>query len=126
MSKNVLFLLKISQNCQTLGSQSPDPLASGGWVLRPQTPLQSTYIFNSSFCICPQKHRLFRNQPKSLFSCNYCVSALGFWRRKNYAAFRMPKTTDIITIDFNFFVLSPHSFFAGVATVRTRLGVAHF
>jgi len=39
MPKNVLFSLKNCKNRQMLGSLPPDPLASGGWGLRPQTPI---------------------------------------------------------------------------------------
>jgi len=51
MLKNLLFSLKKLPN-------------AGGSA--PRHPLQSTYILNSSLYICPQKHRLSRNQPKDL------------------------------------------------------------
>jgi len=39
MPKNGLFCSK-SPNRQAPGAKSPDPLASGGWSLRLQTPVQ--------------------------------------------------------------------------------------
>ena len=36
-----LFLKKKMQNFQALGALPPDPRASGGWRLRPQTPIAS-------------------------------------------------------------------------------------
>jgi len=38
MPKNALFLLKNRKNRRALGAPHPDPLASGGWGLRTQTP----------------------------------------------------------------------------------------
>jgi len=38
MLKNVLFLLKNCKNRQTLRALPPDPLASGGWRIRPRPP----------------------------------------------------------------------------------------
>jgi len=38
MPKNVLFSLKNCKNRQTLMALPPDPLTSGGWEIRPQTP----------------------------------------------------------------------------------------
>jgi len=35
----------------------------------------------------------FEINQKTLFSCNYSGSAPGFWRGKNYAAYRMPQST---------------------------------
>jgi len=54
MPKTLLFSLKNCKNRQTLGicPQTPLPLAAGGSA--PRHPLQSTYILNSSLCICPQ------------------------------------------------------------------------
>jgi len=39
MPKNALFLLKNCKNRRALGAPPPDPLASGGWGIRPQTPV---------------------------------------------------------------------------------------
>jgi len=103
----MLFSLKVVKiaKCWGLCPQTPLPPATGGFNLRP--PHQSSYIVNSSLCICPQSTDSFRIDQKTLFSWNYSGSAPGFRRRKNYVAFRMPQTTEIITIGFNFFVLPP-------------------
>jgi len=37
--KYALFLLKNRKNRRALGARPPDPLASGGWGLCPQTPI---------------------------------------------------------------------------------------
>jgi len=37
--KNALFLLKNRKNWRALEAPPPDPLASGGWGLHPQTPI---------------------------------------------------------------------------------------
>jgi len=38
MPKNVLFSLKICENCQTLGALPPDSLATVGWGFSSHTP----------------------------------------------------------------------------------------
>jgi len=35
-----IILVVNPQNCQALGALLPNPLASGGWGIRPQTPAQ--------------------------------------------------------------------------------------
>jgi len=59
MPKNVLISLKNCKSCQTLGAAEQTPLL-------PAPPYQSSYIVNYSLCICPTKHRFFRNQQKYL------------------------------------------------------------
>jgi len=111
MPKNILFLLKNCKNRKRWGlcPQTPIPPAAGGSASRPQH--QSSYIARSSLCICPQSTDSFGINQKTLFSCNYSgSSAPGFRRRKNYAAFRMSQTTEIITIGFNFLFCSPTHF----------------
>jgi len=90
------------------------PPVAGGSAPRP--PHQSSYTVNSSLCICPQTQTdSFGIDQTPLLSCNYSENAPGFRRRKNYAAYRMPQTTEIITIGFNFFVCSSYPFCAGAA-----------
>jgi len=43
MPKNALLLLKNRKNRRALGAPPPDPLASGGWGLRLQTPATAPY-----------------------------------------------------------------------------------
>jgi len=64
--KNVLFSLKNCKNRQKLEALPPDPLASGGWEIRPQTP--TSIILHCDFFSLHllTKHRLFRNQPKDI------------------------------------------------------------
>jgi len=114
MPKNVFFLLKNCKNCQKLGALPLDHFAFGGWGLRPQTPTL-VILHYEIFSLHLQSTDSFGINQKMVFSCNYNRSVLGFWRRKNYTAFRMPQTTEMITIGFNFFVLfpPPNSFCAG-------------
>jgi len=103
-----------------LSPQIPLPPAVGGSA--PRSPCHSSYIVYSSPCICPQRTDSFGINQNTLLSCNYSGSASGFRRRKNYTAFRMPQITEIITIGFNFFVLSTHSFFVVAALAHVHLG----
>jgi len=66
MPRNVLISLKNCKNCQTLGRQSRPPCLQRLRALPPDPHIQPSYFVNSSLCICPTKHRLFRNQPKYL------------------------------------------------------------
>jgi len=112
MPKNVLFSLKNCKNRHTLEALPPEPLASGGWGLHPQTP--TSVILHCKFFLSALAHtlRFFWNDQKGLVicSCNYSGSAPGFRRKKNYAVFLMLKTAKIIIIGFNFFcfVLPTH------------------
>jgi len=66
MPKSVLFSLKNCKHRQTLGALSPDPLASGGWALSPQT-LTSVILHCEFFSLhLPTSYRLFRYQPQDL------------------------------------------------------------
>jgi len=83
MPKNVLFSLKNCKNRQKTGA---DPLASGGWGIRPQTPtsvIQQCKFF-SLHLPTKHKHRLFRNQLNDLLFLEllYSGNAPGFRRRK--------------------------------------------
>jgi len=109
MPENVLFLLKNCKNRQTLGS-APKPLYL--WRMGaspPDPPHQSSYIVNSSLCICLQSTDSFEINQKIYFLVIIAgVHQASFRPRKNYAAFLMPQITEIITIlGFNFFVLLP-------------------
>jgi len=103
MSKNVLFSLKICKNRQTLGVLPPDPLASASGGSAPRPPHQSPYIVNSSLCICSQITDFYGIKQKTLFSCNYSRSVPGIRRWKKNSVFRMPQTTEFITIGFKIF-----------------------
>ena len=56
---------KKTQNFQALGAQPPDPRASGGWGLRPQTPKTAPPIANfwlrawSQSTYAAKTHRVF-------------------------------------------------------------------
>jgi len=94
--------------------------------LRPRTPVglrrlgapppdPTSYIVNSSRCICPQSTDSFGINDKTLFSCIIEGVHPYFRRRKNYTVFRMPQITEIVTIGFNFLSCPSHSFCAGAA-----------
>jgi len=102
----VLFSRKNCKNHQTLEDLLPNPLASGGWKLRLQTHTSIIMQCKFFFLHLPKRLDLLKSTIKALCSCNYNGSAPGFRRRKNYAAFLMSKTTEIIIIGFSFFILS--------------------
>jgi len=54
MSKMCYFHLKIVKIAKSWGLYPQTPLPSESWGLRLSTPHQSSYIVNSSLCICPQ------------------------------------------------------------------------
>jgi len=94
MPKSILLSLKNCKNRQTLGALSPDHLASGGWKLSLKIP--TSVILHCEFFSLHllTNHRLFRNQTKTLFSCNYSGSAPDIrCRKKNllyYVCHRLP------------------------------------
>jgi len=101
MPKNLLISIKNYKNRQTLGR----PLCLWRLGAPPPEPLIShptlSILLPASI---HKKHKLFFGINQiTLFSCNYSGSAPDFPRTRNYAAFRMPQTTEIITIGFNFF-----------------------
>jgi len=112
MPKNVLFSLKNCKNRQKLGALLPDPLAFGGSAPRP--PHQSPNIVNSFLCIYPQSTDYFGIDLKTFFLVIAGVHQ-AFGVEKLCCISYTPQTTEMITIDFNFFRLVPHSFCAGAA-----------
>jgi len=90
MHKNALFLLKNCKSCPDLRDSSPDPLASGGWGLRPQITDSLRRLGALTPGPCQPPSPPFRNPP--FCSCNYSGGAPCFRRRKNYATFRLWQT----------------------------------
>jgi len=97
----VLFSLKKITKIWGLYPQTDFPRRLG--TLPPDQHLsQDTFWILLSASVHKRTDSFGINQ-KILFSCNYCGSAPDFRRRKNYAAFRMSKITEIITIGFDVF-----------------------
>jgi len=61
MTKNALFMLKNRNNRRELGTPPPDPLASGGWGLCPQTPATAPPTTNSWLCSCSHQNYSISN-----------------------------------------------------------------
>jgi len=122
MPKNVLFWLKNCKNRQTLESLPQNPLLQAAGGSAPRSPHHSSYIVNSSLCICPQNTQtLSESIKRPYFLVIIAKVHQTFGVEKNYVAFRMPETTEFITIGFNFFCLSPHSFCASAAPARFHM-----
>jgi len=116
MPRNASFSLKkIVKIARVWGLRPQTLLASGGSGLRLQSPnINHLALWILLFMHLPMHaQRLFRNRPKTLCSCDYSGSAPGFRGRKNFTAFHMPQTTEIITLGFNFLFRLTHSFCAG-------------
>jgi len=109
MPKNVLFslkLVKIAKRCGQILCLRRDPhtIHPPWWFFSLRLPTR-TDSFGNDQCL--------------MFYCNYNGVERGFRRRKNYAAFRTLKITEIITIVFNFFVLSFPTHFVLVPPLYT-------
>jgi len=96
MPKNVLFSLKNCKIRQNLAALFPAP----------RLLHQSSYIVNSFLCTALKAQTLSKstNGPSFLLIITGVHQAFGV---ENYIAFLMPQTTEIITIDFNFFRFLP-------------------
>ena len=83
--KIALFSKKLQKIAQRLGVSPPDPIASGGWGLRPQTPLcdtfdlQYTCLLNMRLPIYTFSHFNYCFKPyrlnKSLVMCQHQATA---------------------------------------------------
>ena len=66
-SPKIKLFLKKMQNFQALGALPPDPRASGGWGLRPQTPTQPP---KAKFCLRTRQLCTVYNY---LRFCSFCL-----------------------------------------------------
>jgi len=103
----VLFSLKNCKIRQTLGALPPDPLASDGWGIMPSEPHISQSILRIVLSASAHKAQTLSESTKKPY---FLVIIAKCTDRKNYAAFRKPQTTEIITIGFNLFRFVPTHF----------------
>jgi len=107
--KNAYFGEKSCKIAAASGLCPRTPVGLRRLGLCPRPPHQSSYIVNSSLCICPQKAQILSESTiRPYFLVIIDGVHPGFQRRKNYAAFCIPQISEILTISFNFsFWLAP-------------------